>query len=64
MADLSVQNHGTIFLLVPETEAGKQWLADNVASEPWQWFGPGLAVEPRQAWDLVSGAQADGLEVI
>jgi hypothetical protein len=58
-----LDNHGSIALLIPLTNAGREWLESNVNPEPWQWFGPGLAVEPRYLGALLNGALDDGLEV-
>ena len=61
--DLHVENHGSVFLLVPRTRRGDVWLREHVQAEPWQWFGQGLACEPRYAYDVAQGALADGLRV-
>jgi hypothetical protein len=63
MPDLRVENHGSIALLIPQNETAREWLNDNVASEPWQWFGDGLAAEPRYVDMLIDGALDEGLEV-
>jgi hypothetical protein len=60
MLDITVENHGSIFLFRPESDAGKSWLEDNTDG---QWFGNALAVEHRFAYDLAQGALNDGLEV-
>jgi hypothetical protein len=60
--DIQVENHGTLFLLRPLTEAGQTWLEEHTVGET-QWFGGALAVEPRYVLDIVLGAQDDGLEV-
>ncbi len=59
--DVRVENEGTIVLVRPLTTEARAWIDENVQTEPWQWFGGGLAVEPRYAHDLVEGMQADGL---
>jgi hypothetical protein len=61
--DLYVQNEGSIFLLRPLSDAGRDWIADNVCAESWQMFGDAIAVEHRFIGDIVSGAQHDGLVV-
>ena len=60
--DAEVENHGTIFLVRPLTEAARDWLAENVSNES-QWFGAALVVEHRYAADLVDGMIGDGLNV-
>jgi hypothetical protein len=62
--DIIVENHGSIFLIRPVSDTGHDWLDEHVSPEPWQLFGGALAVDPRCAWDIVQGMQADGLNVI
>jgi hypothetical protein len=67
--DLLVENHGTLFLLWPQSQAGGQWLREHTTKDA-QWWGPGrggltraaLVVEPHYVADIVEGAVADGLE--
>lgn len=62
MTDLSVENHGSILLLRPLTDAGTAWLDEHIDSEA-QSFGGAIVVEPRYIADIVAGAIDDGLEV-
>lgn len=59
--DLRLQDEGTIWLLWPETDQGREWMDLNVERGPT--FGPATAVEPRYVEDIVEGARADGLTV-
>ncbi len=61
--DVRVENHGSIFLLCPQTDDGHAWIMENLELESWQRVGPDFAVEPRCAPAIVEGMQADGLEV-
>jgi hypothetical protein len=61
--DVRIENHGSIFMFQLLSEEAREWVAEFVASEDWQWFGDGLCVEPRMARDLVDGMIADGLTV-
>lgn len=61
--DVLVENHGTIFMLRPQTEAAEQWIEDHVQTEGWQWLGKGLAVDHRYAENLVAGMIEAGLAV-
>jgi hypothetical protein len=61
--DVLVHDHGTIFLLDPQTEEGKVWMRENCQAESWQWQGPCLAIEPRSAGAIVEGMLEDGLVV-
>jgi len=60
--DISIENHGTIFLFRLSTPAASEWVSQNVQSDA-QFFGDALAVEHRYARDLAIAAVADGLVV-
>lgn len=62
MADLSIQNEGSIFLLRGLTDAGKAWIAENIPDDA-QHFGGAVVVEHRYIGDIAQGAANDGLEV-
>jgi hypothetical protein len=32
MTDLQVENHGSLFLLTPMTEVGKEWIAEHIGA--------------------------------
>lgn len=61
-ADFTVENHGSIFLLTPETDAGRAWATEHLPEDAPR-FGGAFAVEPRYIRDIVEGAMADGLRV-
>jgi len=61
--DISVENHGSIFLLRPVSSAGQSWLRDNVIGEETQIFGNAVVCEPRYVIDIVLGARAEGVVV-
>jgi hypothetical protein len=58
--DISVSNHGTIFLFQPLTEAAKEWINLHVPSDA-TYFAGSLCVEHRYAYDLAEGMANDGL---
>ena len=60
--DISVEEHGSIFLLRPLNDDASDWLHEHVAEDA-QWFMGALAVEHRYIVDIVRGANADGLRV-
>lgn len=62
-ADFSVGNHGSICLLVPHTDAAREWVRFHMDPEARHWAG-GTVVEPRYIDDIVAGIEADGLEVL
>jgi hypothetical protein len=59
--DIQVEDHGSIALLRPLTDAGETWLQNNCHSEPWQWWAGALAVEPRYLEAIAIGIAEDGL---
>lgn len=61
--DFRVENHGTLFLLRPMSDAGEAWLTEHTDPDNSTWFGPALVVEPRYVEAIVAGAIEDGLEV-
>lgn len=54
---MSIENHGSIVMLRPDTEAERQWLEANVAYESWQWHGGALACEPRYVEAVLAGIE-------
>lgn len=62
MCDLYVQNEGSIFLLCPRSDAGQQWIEENIPDDAMS-FGGAIVVEHRYIGAIVAGAQADGLMV-
>ena len=62
MADVKIENHGSLVLIRPLTEAASDWLDENI-SEDAQHFGAAVVVEPRYVEAIVEGMQNDGLEV-
>lgn len=61
--DIRVEDHGTVALLFPLSEAGDAWVEENIQTEGWQHFGGAIACEPRTLPPLVAGAEAEGLTV-
>jgi hypothetical protein len=60
--DLVVSGGGTLYILTPVTDAGREWIDSNVDPDAQRW-GDGIAVEHRYIGDIVAGAQGDGLVV-
>lgn len=60
--DIEISNQGSIILMRPATDAGRDWISANVDPDA-MWFGRSLVVEPRYAEDLIDGMRGDGLEV-
>ena len=63
MSDFSISDHGTVISIRPLNELARQWLDENVVSEPWQWVQGALCVEARFARDLIIEIEQAGLTV-
>ena len=67
MCDLEFTDHGSIWLLRAASPRGRAWLDEYVESpgddQPCCWGGDALVVEPRYVFDIVDGAEMDGLRV-
>lgn len=58
--DLSFENHFSLFLIRPLSDAGQSWLDENVADDA-QIFGNAIVCEPRYVEAIFHGATNDGL---
>jgi hypothetical protein len=63
MRDFSISDQGTIISIRPLNQAARQWLDENVVSEPWQWVEGALCVETRVARDLIIEIEEAGFEI-
>ncbi len=61
-ADIDAQDVGTLWIVSSETDAGQDWLEQNLQAETLRWAG-GFVVEPRYVGPILEGACAAGLEV-
>jgi len=61
--DLEFIDHGSVWLLRGITPAGRAWLDEYVESPDNYHWGGALVVEPRYVFDIVAGAEMDGLRV-
>ena len=62
MPDLTVENHGSIFILRPETDAGTNWCNDHLPDDC-PMLGMQYCIEHNFIGDIVQGAINDGLAV-
>jgi hypothetical protein len=60
--DVTVENHGSLFLIDPLTEKASQWIDEHVHADA-QYFGSKLVVEHHYIENLVLGMVEDGIEV-
>lgn len=62
MTDIQFANHGTIWLCWAETDAGRDWLEDNLEGDLCTIAGA-VAIEPRYGPAIVLAMREDGLTV-
>ena len=62
--DFRIENHSSVFLVVPLTEAAQSWIEENVSRHGFQPYWPTVVVEHRYIADLVDGIRVDGLEAL
>jgi hypothetical protein len=61
-ADFEVQNHGSIFLLIPHTVSARLWIDDHIGEDHgYQPYYPTVVIEYRYIANIVEGIVADGL---
>ena len=60
--DISIENHGSIFLIKPLTPAAIAWIEESIgADNGYQPYFPAVVIEHRYIADIVAGIQNDGL---
>jgi hypothetical protein len=63
MTDFQVEDHGSIRLLRPLTDAARAWIDTHLSHPETQRLGEAVAIEPRYVDAIVSGIVSDGLTV-
>jgi hypothetical protein len=64
MADITVIDEGTILLLKPETDQGREWLDENIGRDnSYQPYWPTVVVEHRFVEAILDGMEQDGVTV-
>jgi hypothetical protein len=43
--DVFVENHGSVCIVQPMSEAAREWIDENVQTKGWQWICGGLGFE-------------------
>ena len=62
--DFELQNHGSIFLLIPQSTSARIWVDDHIGKDNgYQPYWPTVVVEHRFIADIVAGIENDGLAV-
>jgi hypothetical protein len=60
--DFEVRNEGSIWLLRPVSQAGRDWAGEHIPADALR-FGGAIAVEHRFIGDILDGIAGDGLSV-
>jgi hypothetical protein len=61
--DFLVENHFSLFLLFPRSDAAKIWCDEHLPADRMTW-GSGIVIECRYVWPLLEGIQNDGLVAV
>lgn len=60
--DVQVENHGSIVILSPVSDAALEWCDENIGQDNgYQPYWPNVVVEPRYVSDILEGMANDGL---
>ncbi len=62
-SDVLVQSHGSVYLFIWNSENGREFLTQEIETEPWQWLGSNLAVDHRMAAPLAEHIIESGLTI-
>ena len=60
--DFQVVNHGTLYLLIPNTPRAKQWVTDKLPQDHMK-YDDASVIEHRYIGDIIDGIQADDLDI-
>ena len=59
-----VENHASIFLLRPHTDAARSWVEEHIGEDNgYQPYWPSVVIEARYVGDIAESIQNDGLVV-
>jgi hypothetical protein len=61
--DFLVENHFTLFLLFPLSDAAKIWVDEHLPPDR-ATFGEGVVIEARYFWRILEALQAEGYTVV
>ena len=61
--DFLVEDHGSIFLLSPQSDPARAWIDEHISREGFQPYWPIVVIEHRYISDIVERIQNDGLAV-
>jgi len=59
MPDFIAENHGSVVLIEPVSDEAREFVADSVSVEPWQWMGASFACDHRMARHLLDDLEKE-----
>ena len=62
IADFMCRNEGTLWLLMPRTQAAREWVIEHLPPHATTW-GDSIVVEHRYMSDILEGIRRDKLRV-
>lgn len=64
LSDFLIENHGSIILLRPLTDAARNWVEEFIGAENgFQPYFPTVVIEPRYLADVLDGVHESGLMI-
>jgi hypothetical protein len=61
--DLSISDHGSIMLLQPHTDAGRDWIGEYIPEDAMTWGETAVVIEHRFILPIIAACIGDGLVV-
>ena len=61
-ADFHIVDHGTLYLLYPNTRRARQWVKENLPQDHIR-YADASVVEHRYIGDIIDGIRADDLDI-
>ena len=55
---IDIARDGSLVLFTPRDAGAREWLEENVHSEPWQWQGGTLVVDGRMATPIIEAIES------
>ena len=64
MADIEIVDGGSVVLLQPVSDAGREWIDEHIGKDNgFQPYYPAITCEQRYVQDILDGMLGDGLEI-
>ena len=63
-ADFTCADHGSISILTPVSDAGREWATEHLPDDAMRWGHAGIVVEHRYIGAILLGIESDGLQYV